>query len=485
MLFNSIEFLLFFPLVTALYFGAPVRLRWGLLLGASYYFYMAWEPLYAILMLFCTVVGYFSALAMDRYPTKEARRPIMWTATVLNLGVLFVFKYYNWANANLTAAAGGPVLPVSELILPMGISFYTLQVMGYVFDVYRQRLKAERHFGIFALYVCFFPQLVAGPIERAASLLPQFKRAHGFDHHRVAAGLGLMAWGMFKKAVVADRLAAFTEVVYANPGNYGGVTLTVATILFGFQLYCDFSGYSDIAVGGAQVLGFDLMQNFKRPYFSRNIEELWGRRWHISLVSWMKDYVYNPLAFATRRASALRRHSNILIVFLITGLWHGAAWKFVLWGVINGCFVLGHVLSAPLRKRMVAVTGIDRHPRLHAGLSIVFTFCLFAFGSIFFLARDLSEALRIIASLPTGWGGAGLAAFSQDVREITGPVRFLLGLLGVLALFVVEIIQERGGVWMRLSARPAFVRWGLAYGLLVWIILLGVFEKDEFIYFQF
>lgn len=485
MLFNSFEFLVFFPTVVTLYFLAPFRLRWLLLLVASYVFYMAWIPEYVFLIVFSTLVDYLACRTMGTKATKAERRPYMWGSVFVNLGMLFFFKYYNWFNENLTTLAGAEMLPISHLLLPMGISFYTLQTMSYTIDVYRGRLKPEKHLGVFALYVSFFPQLVAGPIERAPNLLHQFYERHQFDYVRITSGLRLMAWGMFKKVVVADRLAIFTRTVYYEPQSQSSIALAVGTVLFGFQLYCDFSGYSDIAIGVAKIMGFDLMENFKRPYFSKNIEELWGKRWHISLTSWIKDYVYNPLAFMARRGSQFRKHSNIMIIFLITGLWHGAAWRFVVWGIINGFYVLAHVLSAPLRSRVVKATGLDKVPRVHAALGITFTFLLFVIGSVPFLARDMNDAWYILTHMFDDWSLTAIQAFYHHVSYAVGKAHFALGLIGIAILFTVEVFQEHLRIREYLARKPMWMRWSLTYGIILYIALFGVFQRDQFIYFQF
>ncbi len=485
MLFNSIEFLVFFPIVVTLYFGTPHNLRWLLLFVASYIFYMFWVPEYALLIVLSTIVDYVASNRMGAFSTKAERKPYMWASVAVNLGLLFFFKYYNWVNENVTSLVGTSVLPLSHLILPMGISFYTLQTMSYTIDVYRGRLKPERHFGVFALYVSFFPQLVAGPIERAPNLLHQFYEKHRFDYARMTSGLRLMAWGLFKKAVVADRLSLFTSSVYHEPQAQTGVTLAVGTVLFGFQLYCDFSGYSDIAIGTAQIIGFDLMENFKRPYFSKNIEELWGRRWHISLTSWIKDYIYNPLAFMARRSSKARKHFNIIIIFLITGLWHGAAWRFVAWGLLNGVYVLLHVLTEPQRRWFREKTGLDRFPKVLAAFGIFFTFSIFVIGSIPFLAKDLDDAWHIFTHMFSGWSLDALSAFFAQTARTSGKMNFVLGIIGVTILFVIEMFQERGRIRDYLDTKPAWIRWSLTYGLVLYIALFGVFDHDEFIYFQF
>ncbi len=481
MLFNSFEFLIFFPIVVAFFFALPHRARWVWLLASSYFFYMWFEPWYGLLLLGSSAIGWGAALAMEG-KEKAARKPWMWAAVVGNLALLFFFKYYDWANANLTALSGRELLPFSKLMLPMGISFFTLQTMGYAIDVYRGRLPAMRHFGVFALFISYFPQLVAGPIERATHLAPQFFEERHFDSKRAVDGLQLMVWGLFKKAVVADRLAQYSKLVYDSPQAHGGPLLTTATIFFCIQVYCDFSGYSDIAVGAAKVMGFDIMENFRRPYLAKNIDDLWSKRWHISLVGWLKDYVFNPLAYLTRRSPPWRRHANVLIIFFITGLWHGADWKFVAWGVVNGVFVLAHLLSAGLRQKLVLALRLDRVPLLHTIISVVFTFLVFSFGSIFFVAKSFGDAFYVITHLFSGWG-LGLV---RDIVAMRGPMNLLLALGAIALMVAVELHQERrGSVRAALAQKPAYIRWPIYYAAVLAILLFGVFDYDQFIYFQF
>ena len=333
MLFNSVEFLLFFPIVVSLYLLIKHSQRWVLLLVASYYFYMAWKPEYILLIVASTFIDYFCGRKMGSIEEKKKRRPYLYLSLLTNLGILFTFKYFDFFTDSLQGLSEYFHLPYEspalQLILPMGISFYTFQTMSYSVDIYQGKLKPEKHFGIFALFVSFFPQLVAGPIERASNLLPQFHKPFTFDRKKAVSGLQLMLWGMFKKVVVADRLAFLVNAVYDQPGEYEGFTLFLATIFFAFQIYCDFSGYSDIAIGAARILGFDLMKNFDTPYSARNVSEFW-RRWHISLSTWFKDYVYIPLG--GNRVVKWRWYYNLMITFLVSGLWHGANWTFVIWG---------------------------------------------------------------------------------------------------------------------------------------------------------
>ncbi|GHV78823.1 hypothetical protein AGMMS49944_06140 [Spirochaetia bacterium] len=347
--FNSWQFLVFFPVVAVGYFAITMKIRrvqpalsntlsQVFLLGVSLFFYACWNPVYLGLILFSVAVTWLSGILMAG-TAPENRKIFLITSLALNLGVLFFFKYYNFfagtVNPLLSTIGTGAGLPGFNVLLPVGISFYTFQALGYSIDVYRGTVAAERNFVSYALFVTFFPQLVAGPIERTGNLLPQFKADHVFDYDRVTSGLKLAAWGMFKKVVIADRLAVYVNGVYGDPAVYPATALALATFFFTFQIYCDFSGYSDLAIGTARVLGFNLMTNFRKPYFSKSISEFW-LRWHISLSTWLKDYIYIPLG--GNRKSAFRQKINLLITFLLSGLWHGAAWHFVIWGLLHGVY---------------------------------------------------------------------------------------------------------------------------------------------------
>ncbi len=488
MLFNSTQFFVFFPLVMAAYFVMPHRFRWAFLLVSSYYFYMCWKPGYAVLIVISTLVDYAAGLLMGASPDVRRKRRWLILSLCTNLGMLFFFKYYNFFNDGLRFVAErldlGIALPATHFLLPVGLSFYTFQSLTYTIGVYRGTVQPERHLGIFALYVCFFPQLVAGPIERAERLLPQFTQRHDFDYVRVTNGLKLMAWGFFQKCVIADRLAQVVDQVYANPAQYDGIPLAIATIFFAFQIFCDFSGYSDIAIGGAQVLGIDLMQNFRRPYFATSVSDFW-HRWHISLSTWFRDFLYIPLRGG--RVSALRHHANIFIVFVVSGLWHGAHWKFVAWGALHGIYMIAGALLRPWRERIVAWLGLQRAPTLHRVLRTAITFLLVSFAWIFFRANSASEAIYIVTRLFTGWGMMFEPRRLYDSVFNLGLPRdeFLLALMCIVGLGCVHVLQSRGSVREMLSRRPLVVRW-LAYSALLWaIFLFGVFRHKEFIYFTF
>jgi D-alanyl-lipoteichoic acid acyltransferase DltB (MBOAT superfamily) len=364
-------------------------------------------------------------------------------------------------------------VPAFKVLLPVGISFYTFQTLSYTIDVYRGERKPESHLGIFALYVAYFPQLVAGPIERSTRLLPQFYTHHDFDAQRVTEGLKRMLWGFFQKVVVADRLAIYVDAVYNNQAHHGGLTLIIATIFFTFQVYCDFAGYSNIAIGAARIMGYDLMENFKRPFFSTSVAEFW-RRWHISLLTWFRDYLYIPLG--GNRVSAWRWHFNILFVFFLCGIWHGANWTYVITLTLHGIFIIVSQRSVKFRSWIKDFLRLGKIPAFHKLLQIISTFALFSFSLIFFRSLSVSDALSIISKL---------FAFGHPVF-IGNTSTFIFSIVVISLLVLVEIRQEffPGGISL-FENKHAVVR-HLSYAAIVLIILLiGVFDGGQFIYFQF
>jgi alginate O-acetyltransferase complex protein AlgI len=476
MLFNSIHFILFFILIVTLYYSIPYKYRWFLLLSASCYFYMAFIPVYILILGFTIVIDYWAGIFLEK--TGGDKKKIFLIASLIaNIGVLAVFKYYNFLNDNLTALLRSFTIsnhiPALSIILPIGLSFHTFQAMSYTIEVYRGRQKAEKNFGIYALYVMFFPQLVAGPIERPQNLIHQFYEKHPFDAYRITEGLKLMLRGFFKKLVIADRLAIYVNTVYSDPSNHSGNTLIVATIFFAFQIYGDFSGYSDIAIGAARVLGFNLMTNFKRPYFSRDISEFW-KRWHISLSSWFRDYLY--ISLGGNRVSVPRLYFNLMLVFLISGLWHGASWTYVIWGAINGFYLVFAIITFTFRKKVKQAVGLNRFPVVSTGIEIIITFGLSCFAWIFFRANNLHDAAYIINTALTNRG----ALFTEN------PTVFVYSVSGIFLLILMEAKQEFfDDRFSFFHNRSWFIR-NFSYAAMVALILLfGVFDGGQFIYFQF
>jgi alginate O-acetyltransferase complex protein AlgI len=481
MLFNSLEFAIFFPIVVSLYFLLPHRYRWVLLLAASYYFYMSWKPEYIILLLASTTIDYFLALRLATESRPIFRRTFLIMSLMANLGLLFSFKYFNFFNDSFRtlfqkAELAYPI-PALNILLPVGISFYTFQTMSYMIDVYRGKTQAEKHFGIFALFVSFFPQLVAGPIERSDNLLPQFYKKHRLDYDQVVSGLQIMLWGLFKKLVIADRLALMVDMVYGNPTQYTGLPLIIATYAFAFQIYCDFSGYSDIAIGAARVMGFDLMQNFRQPYYAQSIPEFW-RRWHISLSTWFRDYVYVPLGGS--RVEVPRWCLNILIVFIVSGLWHGAKWTFIIWGTLHGLFMVITILWNRATERVQWTLSLPKV--ITRILKIFVTFNLVAFSWIFFRANSLSDADYIVSHLFTNMG------VKLSLRNIIpiSKFEFSIAFIAIILMEFIHWLQVRNiSTRIFVRDRPIWLRWSVYYMLVLIIIVFGKFGLKEFIYFQF
>ncbi|MDD9939523.1 MAG: MBOAT family protein [Myxococcales bacterium] len=490
MAFNSWQFIAFFPLVFLVHYALPQRLRWMWLLTTSVYFYGIFQPLLLLQILLATAAGYFLALKIEAEPDGTHKKKILAWAVYLLIGNLFVFKYTSFVNESvrdlLSWFGVSYGVPEVHLLLPIGISFYTFQLVSYVVDVYRGTVPAERHFGIFALYVCFFPKLVAGPIERAKSLLPQLHARAGFSTEQVVAGLQLAAWGMFKKVVISDRVAPFVNQVYGDPTDVTGVAITLATLLFAIQVYTDFSGYTDIALGCSQMLGYRLSPNFRRPYFATSIQDFW-KRWHISLTSWLTDYIYTPLT-RTRKIKLKWYYMMLLslfLTFLASGLWHGAQWHFVAWGALHGAYLVISTMTQKWRRKGMKKVGLNRVPRFHHGLRVFNTFVLVCVAYILFQAQSLSDAFYMFTHIGTGWGMAvsELRAFVDGRWAELSFAGF-----GTAVAMGVDLLQERGGsVREMLKSRPTWTRWTLSTGLALSIALMGAFydEGQEFIYFQF
>ena len=462
MVFNSLQFLVFFGIVTSAYFLVAHRFRWALLLIASCYFYMAFMPIYLGILGFTIVVDYFAGIYLERFE-GAAKKGLLALSLVANVGVLAIFKYYGFLTDNLTGV--GHLFgmefnfPALQILLPIGLSFHTFQAMSYTIEVYRGHQKAERHFGIYSLYVMFYPQLVAGPIERPQNLLHQFYEKHSWDTDRVKLGLLQMVQGLFKKVVIADRLALLVDAVYGNLGAQSGGARILAAVFYSFQIYCDFSGYSDIAIGSARVMGFKLMDNFHAPYQAKSIPEFW-RRWHISLSTWFKDYVYFSLG--GNRVSVPRWYVNILIVFVISGIWHGASWNFVIWGALHGIFQLIGLSF----NRLFPSRAADQQTGLAAWVYRLWTFSLVTLAWVFFRLPHFADIREFFKGLgqKAGQGDLGLKP-----AEIGFSILLIVGLL---------IYDARG----RLRSKD--FAWLMPL-LVACIYFFGVFSLKQFIYFQF
>ncbi|MFM7053217.1 MAG: MBOAT family O-acyltransferase [Bacteroidota bacterium] len=474
MLFNSLQFIIFFPLTLLLFYLLPVRFRWILLLMASLWFYMAWKTEYIFLLLTVCLVNYVCAIALERSDSIQIRKRILWLALLFDMGTLFLFKYYGFVSDNLNALFSFTGIdyhaPVMRMILPMGISFYTFQIMGYVIDVYRRQLPAERNFGFFTLFVTFFPQLVAGPIERAGNLIAQLKDLRNkVDAKTLTSGAALMAMGFFKKLVVADRLCLYVDKVYLFPEGFEGFQVLIATLFFAIQIYCDFSGYTDIAIGCAMLLGVHLMYNFRSPYMSASVSEFWSR-WHISLSTWFRDYLYIPLG--GNRVVKWRWYYNLYITFVISGFWHGANWTFIVWGALHGTYlVVGLILNQWLKGKF-----INKETRWMRPLKVLITFTLVCFAWIFFRADSMQSAWIVITKI--GDFFAGNSALDPVIKGF-GVFSLTLSVGSIMLLFVLESERIRN-VSKGLTASMIMITFLVALTL-----CFGVMGSKSFIYFQF
>ena len=482
MLFNSIDFAIFLPIVFLLYWFVThkvLKLQNLLIVTASYFFYGWWDWRFLSLILFSTIVDFYVGRSLEFQTNQTKRKILLWTSIFVNLGFLGFFKYYNFFLDNLVTAFTffGHELNVRSLniILPVGISFYTFQTLSYSIDVYREKLKPTRDFVAFAAFVSFFPQLVAGPIERASNLLPQFYKKRVFNYEKAVDGLRQVLWGMFKKIVIADNCAEFANEFFNNYSDYNGSTLLLGVLFFTFQIYCDFSGYSDIAIGISRLFGFNLKQNFAFPYFSRDIAEFW-RRWHISLSSWFRDYLYIPLGGS--RGGKLMKVKNTFIIFIVSGFWHGANWTFIVWGALNAIYFLPLLLTDRNRNNLDVVAYNKLFPNIRELCNMFITFWLTVLAWVFFRADSISHAYHYLNGI-----------FSKSILEIpefynrTHAFETLL-----LILFLIGIewlgrhnqfgIEKFGLTWNRYY-RLSF------YIFIICLIFLFLGKEQEFIYFQF
>jgi D-alanyl-lipoteichoic acid acyltransferase DltB (MBOAT superfamily) len=510
MLFNSLQFLLFFIVVTLSYFSLKWQGRWMLLLIASCYFYMVFQPAYILILFLTIVIDYIAGIWIEK-STGKSRRWLLILSLISNLGILAFFKYLGFFTENIAALFDALYMPnIAETvtmqvnrvfvkvlhvfgqsgiqsykdnmsILPIGLSFHTFQAMSYTIEVYRGNQKAERHFGIYALYVMFYPQLVAGPIERPQNVLWQFHKTFPYDAENVKAGLMQMAFGLFKKLVIADRLAMLVDHAYADPAGQNGLTLLAATFFYTFQIYCDFSGYSDVAIGAARVMGFKLMENFRTPYIAQSISEFW-RRWHISLSTWFRDYLYIPLG--GNRKGEFRQYINMLIVFLASGLWHGPNWTYVIWGGLNGVYqILAVLRDKPLARMGFSSTPPSlvtspvhdresRHSPVRVAMNTLITFVLIMLTWVFFRARSVGDAFLILRRIAT-------LSINEPISSPMNSAEMWFSVGLIVFLLVKEYF------FLTIPTRNT-VRFAVLFVLITFVTyLFGVFSSNQFIYFQF
>ena len=494
MLFNSLDFMIFFPIVVLVYFIIPRKIRYIWLLVVSYYFYMCWNAEYALLIGISTVITYLSGLLLEKYQRTWLRKLVVALSFISNLGILIFYKYFDFIleNVNLVLQKMDVQLVSNpfDIILPVGISFYTFQALSYTMDVYRNEIEPEKNPLRYALFVSFFPQLVAGPIERSKNLLKQVKNADNlklWNYDRVANGFVMMVWGLFQKMVIADRISIYVDSVYENLYAVGTMETLFAAIGFSIQIYCDFAAYSTIAIGAAKVMGFELMENFDTPYFATSIKDFW-RRWHISLSTWFRDYLYIPMG--GNRKGKIRKYFNVLITFLVSGLWHGASWNYVLWGGLHGTYqVIGEILL-PVRKKVVSLMKVNENVFSYKFGQILFTFSLTTLTWVFFRAENLEEALYFFERLFTRWNpwvffNEGLYKFGLDRVEVN------ILFVALITLFLVEWVKYTKNKVISdfLMEQNLWFRWFMVIGWIVVILVYGeyglTFDSNQFIYFQF
>jgi len=495
MQFTSINFLVFFLIVSTIYFIIPHKFRWVWLLICSYFFYMILNPKYALCIATSTIITYFSGLLIGnankiRNQKKSIQMKKFWVFASFssNLGILFLFKYYNFFNHSLTRLLNlfsiSNHMPSFEYLLPLGISFYTLQTLSYIVDVYRKDVLPEKNLGKYALFVSFFPTVVSGPIEKSKNMLHQFNEKHVFNYDRVKNGLLLILWGIFVKIVVSDRLAILVNTVYNNPNNYKGFTTFIATLFFTFEIYCDFMSYSDIARGTAEILGFKVTNNFQQPYLSRSIKEFWSR-WHISLTSWFKDYLYFPLG--GNRRGKLRSYYNIMIVFLVSGLWHGATFNFIIWGGLHGLYQIIEYLFKPFKEKAVKIFKIKTEVFSFKILQIFITFMLVNFAWIFFKASSFSTAITIIKNIfyfnPWVLLNGSIFELGLDSKD------FSISIIGIVLVITIDILRRTKNLRIQLSKQNMIFRWVTYVSAVTVILILGLYgpgySMQQFIYSQF
>jgi len=481
MLFNSFEFAVFLPIIFLLYWtflNKNINIQNSFVLISSFIFYGWWDWRFLCLITLSIISDYFLALVIDKQSIKKRKKRLLFISVFLNIGLLFIFKYFNFFLENiddfLEIFGVKMSLKTLNIILPIGISFYTFQTLSYTIDVYREKIKPTRDFIAFAAFVSFFPQLVAGPIERASNLLPQFLKKRNFDYHLATDGLRQMLWGLFKKVVIADNCAVYSNLIFNNPEDFSGISLIIGAIFFSIQIYCDFSGYSDIAIGCARLFGFNLKQNFAFPYFSRDIAEFW-RRWHISLTTWFRDYIYIPLGGS--RSGKPKAIRNVFIIFIVSGFWHGADWKFIFWGFLNAIYFVPLLLLNKNRKNINAIDEGRFLPSLSSVLSIGITFSLTTFAWVFFRAENIKVAFEFIKRIFTG------TFINFEILSKVKIFSFLIVINFVILFVLIEWVQREKKHGLQIK-NSNYRHWFIYMFFVVSILLFGG-ETEQFIYFQF
>jgi len=480
MVFNSLHYLLFFPVVTLIYFAVAAKWRWKVLLAASLYFYFSFDFTFLALTAISIFSSFYFNLKLEETPDENKKKLYLRLSIWISIAILALFKYYNFFAESAVQLINNFGLNASPWLikfgLPIGISFYTFQIIGYSFDVYYGVTKAEKKLGLYSLYILFFPKLIAGPIEQSSNLLVQLQQDKNFDYARVTSGIKLMAWGLFKKVCIADRLIYFVDTVFNNPEENTGLKAIVGVYFFVFQIYADFSGYTDMAVGASRVLGFDLVRNFNRPFISQNLTEFW-KRWHISLYNWFYEYIYNPLSFSLRNWKQWGIIATIFVTLGLSGLWHGAAWTFIAYGICHAIGLTTEYFLTPFREKMKNKI----HPFIYKYLSIFITFHFFLFTLIIFKSHQISDAFQLISSFSeTEKGQFGINLFHEKNTE------FLLSLTAIVFLLSMEFIQGKTDNYLSFHTKlPSLVRWVIYSIFIIIIVFFGVFVTQDFVYAQF
>jgi alginate O-acetyltransferase complex protein AlgI len=480
MLFNSVEYLFFFIVVSAIYFVTPSKYKWVHLLLASLYFYSCWRLDYTILLIGTIFLSYWSALKIGQYSSSKKKGRYLIFGLIVNFGQLFVFKYYNFSIDNVNSLFGHfnifLSLPYLKWLLPIGISFHTFQITSYLFDVNKGKVKPEEHLGIFSLFVCFFPQLVAGPIEKASHLLPQLNNAPKFKSTNITVGLQLMLWGAFKKIVVADNLSKYVAIVFDDLTLFSIAPIVLSLFFFTFQVYCDFSGYSDIARGTAKVLGYDMVNNFDKPFFSKSVSEFW-RKWHISLYVWFTDYVYTPLVIRIRNLEKWAPILGVIILFTCSGLWHGAGWTFLCYGALHGLYISIEILTKKRRKKLKGFIG----EFVFNQFAILITFSLVSITFLFFRAKNFAQVTSALSTI----FAFNLDDLGINIHYSIGRFSIALNFVFIFVLLILEYLDLKSNLFAKFYNSAIWLRWPV-YLMAIWvIILMGNLEQQEFIYFQF
>ena len=474
----------------------PHKFRWAMLLAASCIFYMYFIPKYILILFLTIIIDYVAGIYIEKYPQYGKRLLIL--SIVSNVSILMFFKYFNFFAINLNELADklnwNYSMSLLAIILPIGLSFHTFQAMSYTIEVYRGNQKAERHFGIYALYVMYYPQLVAGPIERPQNVLHQFHTENKFNYEMFRHGLLLMLWGFFKKLVIADRLAYYVGPVFDHPSDYEGISILIAAVFFSFQIFCDFSGYSDIAIGASQIMGIRLMKNFDRPYSSRSIAEFWTR-WHISLSTWFKDYLYIPLG--GNRVPKIKWYRNLIIVFLISGFWHGASWTFIVWGGLHALYQITGIITKKWRETINMRIGLIHFPLIHSLLQVSIVFFLVTIAWVFFRANTLEKGVYMLKECFVGVPQYLSQIFTNNHFDFISPLFLNMEYKAVYIDFLIIFLSLgilQGGQYLNFKYKlstslynlPLAVRWPVYLTLIFGILFFGMFHSDtEFIYFQF